>query len=278
VTTLSPPNPALARTARAGLKVTQGRVIASEWTKFRTLRSTIWTLLIAATLTIGVGALLSVAVAGQYDTFNAADRAAFDATDTSLSGILFSQLAMGILGVLFIAAEYNTGMIRSTLTVIPKRLPMLWAKLVVFVGVTFVLTVATAVVAFLVGQALMSSDNLNVSLSAPGAAGKIFGAALYVTLAGMIGIAIGSLLRNTAAGISTFVGVFLVLPLVVQALPGSIRSQFVQYLPSNAGAAMFGGADGVTNALSASTGFVVLAAYTAILVGLAGWRLKTVDA
>jgi hypothetical protein len=154
---------------------------------------------------------------------------------------------------------------------------MLWAKLTVFAGVTFIVTLIAGLVAFLLGQSLMSSHGLDVSLSID-TLGKILGAAGYVTLAGMIGIALGSLLRNTAAGISTFVGVFFVLPLIVQALPASISSHFVQYLPSNAGGVMFGVTDDVANALSPFTGFAVLAAYTAVLAGAAAWRLKTVDA
>ncbi|MET3807677.1 ABC-type transport system involved in multi-copper enzyme maturation permease subunit [Nakamurella sp. UYEF19] len=261
-----------------GLKVTPRRVIASEWTKFHTVRSTTWTLLIAVILTVGVGALIAATIPGQLDSMSAADLAAFDATDTSLSGVVFAQLALGILGVLFVSAEYSTGMIRSTLTVIPRRLPMLWAKLVVFAIVTFVLTLTAALVAFLLGQALLSSDNLDVALSAPGTPGKILGAALYVTLAGMIGVAVGSLLRNTAAGISTYVGVFMVVPLVAQALPATIGDHLIQYLPSNAGAAMFSGTDGITNVLTPLNGFLVLAAFTAVLVGTAAWRLKTRDA
>lgn len=262
----------------AELKTTQLRVIASEWTKFRSLRSTVWTLLIAVVLTIGAGALLSAAVPGPNDAQSAADMADFDATDTSLYGILFSQFAMGILGVLLISAEYSTGMIRATLAVIPARLPMLWAKLSVLAAVTFLLTLITSLVAFLVGQAVLSGDDLGVSLSEPGAAGKIIGAALYVTLAALIGMALGLLLRNTAAGISTYVAVFLMVPLVAQALPSSIGDHLLQYLPSNAGAAMFGGADGVTNALTPMAGFLVLTAFTAVLVGGAAWQLKSRDA
>jgi hypothetical protein len=143
--------------------------------------------------------------------------------------------------------------------------------------VSFILTLITGLVAFVLGQALMSSQGLDVSLSTD-SFGKILGAAGYVTLAGIIGIALGSLLRNTAAGISTFVGIFFVLPLIAQALPSSISSHFLQYLPSNAGGVMFGLTDDVANALSPFAGFAVLAAYAAVLVGLAGWRLKTVDA
>lgn len=266
------------KTPPTNWRTSQLRVIASEWTKFRSLRSTIWTLVIGVVLTIGAGVLFSAAVPGQYQNRSEAERYGFDATDTSLYGILFCQLALGILGVMLMSAEYSSGMIRSTLAAVPARLPVLWAKLSVFAAVTILLTLIASIVAFLAGQAVMSSDNLGVSLSSPGAVGKIVGAALYVTLAGLIGIALGSLLRNTAAGISTYVAVFVMVPLVAQALPASIGDHFVQYLPSNAGGVMFGNADGVTNALSPITGFLVLTAFTAVLIGGAAWRLKARDA
>lgn len=274
----TPTRPGPPTTRPPELKITQLRVMGSEWTKLRSLRSTRWTLLIAVVLTIGAGALLSAAVPGPYDGQSATEMALFDATNTSLYGVLFSQFAMGILGVLLVSAEYSTGMIRATLAVVPARLPVLWSKLAVFAGLTFVLTLISSLVAFLVGQAVLSSDNLGVSLSEPGAIGKILGATLYVTLAGLIGMALGSLLRNTAAGISTYVAVFLLVPLLAEVLPASIGDRLVQYLPSNAGAAMFGGADGVTNALSPLTGFLVLTAFTAVLVGGAAWQLKARDA
>jgi multisubunit Na+/H+ antiporter MnhB subunit len=94
----------------------------------------------------------------------------------------------------------------------------------------------------------------------------------------MVGVALGALLRNTAAAISTFVGVFFVLPPITQLLPSSWSSHFVQYLPSNAGEALYGGTHGVSNALSPWTGFSVLVAYAVVVIGAAAWRMKTVDA
>jgi ABC-2 type transport system permease protein len=273
-----------ARTAPAagqhGLRVTQARVLLSEWTKFRSLRSTIWTLLTAVVLTIGIGALFSAVSASQYHTFSPADRASFDPISTSLNGMIFAQLAIGVLGVLLISGEYSTGMIRSSLTVVPRRLPVLWAKLGVFAGVVFSLTLVTSFVSFFLGQALLSSHHLNVAISAPGALRSVIGAALYATVAGMIGMALGGLLRNTAAGISTFVAVFFVLPPLTNLLPSSWSSHFVQYLPSNAGEVLFGGGGtgGLAHPLAPWTGFGVLCAYAAVMIGFAAWRLRRADA
>ena len=261
-----------------GLRVTQPRVLLSEWTKFRSLRSTVYTLLIAIVLTIGIGALFSAVTASQYHTFSPGDKATFSPITTSLNGMIFAQLAIGVLGVLMISGEYSTGMIRSSLTAVPKRLPVLWAKLGIFAGVVFAVTLVTSFVSFFLGQALLSSHHLNVSISAPGALRSVVGAALYVTVAGMTGISVGALLRNTAAGISTFVAAFFVIPPLTDLLPSSWSSHFAQYLPSNAGEVLFGGARGLAHPLSPWTGFGVLCIYAVVLIGFAAWRLRRVDA
>ena len=263
---------------RPALRVTQLRVVLSEWVKFRSLRSTLWTLLAAVVLTIGIGALFSAVTANQYHTFSAADKASFSPISTSLNGILFSQLAIGVLGVLLISGEYSTGMIRSSVTAVPKRLPVLWAKLGVLAGVAFVLMLVTTFVSFFVGQALLNSHHLGVSISSPNALRDVIGAALYVTVAGLIGMALGALMRNTAAGISTMVAVFFVLPPVASLLPSSWSSHFVQYLPSNAGEAVYGGTRGLAHPLAPWTGFGILCAYAAVLIGFAAWRLRRADA
>ena len=203
-TAIAQPPTTVPAAGEPALRVTQLRVLASEWTKFRSLRSTMWTLVAAVVLTIGIGALFSAVTANQYHTFSPADKASFNPITTSLNGTLFSQLAIGVLGVLLISGEYSTGMIRSSLTAVPRRLPVLWAKLGVFAGVAFVVSLVASFVSFFLGQALLSSHHLNASISSPGALRSVIGAALFVTVAGMIGMALGGLMRNTAAGISTW--------------------------------------------------------------------------
>lgn len=279
MTTAIAPSPTTAQAAgQPGLRVTQLRVVLSEWIKFRTLRSTMWTLLAAVVLTIGIGALFSAVTANQFHTFSPADQASFDPISTSLNGILFSQLAIGVLGVLLISGEYSTGMIRSSLTAVPRRLPVLRAKLGVLAGVAFVLMLVTSFASFFLGQALLSGHHLGVSIASPNALRDVIGAALYVTVAGLIGMSLGALMRNTAAGISTMVAVFFVLPPVAGLLPSSWSSHFVQYLPSNAGEALYGGTDGLAHALAPWTGFGVLCGYAAVLIGFAAWRLRRADA
>ncbi len=118
--------------AGPALKVTQGRVLRSEFTKFRSLRSTAYTLLTAVVLMVGLGAVFAAVTASQYHTFNAAARASFNPITTSLGGVMFAVVAFGVLGVLVASGEYSTGMIRASLTAVPRRLPVLWGKLAVF--------------------------------------------------------------------------------------------------------------------------------------------------
>lgn len=261
----------------SALGVTPGRVLRSEWTKLRSLRSTVWTLLSAFVLMVGVGALFSAVTANQFPASSPQEKAAFLPIGTSLNGVLFAQLAIGVLGVLVMTGEYGTGMIRASMTVVPRRLPVLWAKLTVFAASVLSVSVVASFGAFFAGQALLNRHGLGVSITAPGAVRQVVGAALYLTVAGMIGLALGALLRTTAAGIATFAGVFFVIPPLMQLLPASVGDHVTKYLPSNAGAVLYGGGGGLTNALSPWTGFALLCAYAVLVIGVAAWRLRRVD-
>jgi ABC-type transport system involved in multi-copper enzyme maturation permease subunit len=256
--------------------VTQIRVIRSEWVKLRALRSTWWCALIAVVLIIGLGA--AIAGSGAPYKISAGNSAAGGVT-FSLVGILFAQLVLGMLGVLAFSGEYATGMIRATLAVVPSRLPVLWAKLIVLAGLMLPLTLLAAVAEFFVAMALESSRGGSaISLTDPGVLREVAGAALYLTVIAVTGLTLGALLRRTAAGLSVFAAMFLVIPLVTAYLPASIKG-FAPYLPSNAGGdiwgagKLFGG-----HQLAPWTGFAVLCGYAVVLTGLAAWRLRRRDA
>jgi ABC-type transport system involved in multi-copper enzyme maturation permease subunit len=256
--------------------VTQLRVVRSEWTKLRALRSTWWCALIAVVLIVGLGA--AVAGSGTPYRVSAANSAAGGIT-LSLIGVLFAQLVLGMLGVLAFSGEYATGMIRATLAVVPSRLPVLWAKLIAVVGLLLPLSLLATVAEFFTATALESSRRGSaISLTDPGVLREIVGASLYLTVIAVIGLALGALLRRTAAGLSVFAAVFLVVPLVAAYLPHAIKG-FVPYLPSNAGGTiwgagkLFGGQQ-----LGPWTGFAVLCGYAIVLIGLAAWRLRRRDA
>jgi ABC-2 type transport system permease protein len=256
--------------------VTQVRVVRAEWTKLRALRSTWWCALIAAVLIVGLGA--AIAGSGAPYKISAGNSAAGGIT-VSLVGILFAQLVLGVLGVLAFSGEYATGLIRATLAVVPSRLPVLWAKLIVLAGLVLPLSLLAAVAEFFTATALESSRGGSaISLTDPGVLREVVGASLYLTVIAVIGLALGALLRRTAAGLSVFAAVFLVVPLVAAYLPQSIKG-FAPYLPSNAGGTiwgagkLFGG-----HQLSPWTGFAVLCGYAVVLIGLAAWRLHRRDA
>ncbi|HMD26257.1 MAG TPA: ABC transporter permease subunit [Streptosporangiaceae bacterium] len=256
--------------------MTQIRVIRAEWTKLRGLRSTWWCALIAVVLIVGLSA--AIAGSGAPYKISAANSAAGGVT-ISLVGILFAQLVLGMLGVLAFSGEYATGMIRATLAVVPSRLPVLWAKLIVLVGLMLPLTLLAAVAEFFTATALESSRGGSaISLTDPGVLREVVGASLYLTVIAVIGVALGALLRRTAAGLSVFAAMFLVVPLVAAYLPQSIKG-FAPYLPSNAGGTiwgagkLFGG-----HQLGSWTGFAFLCGYAVVLTGLAAWRLRRRDA
>jgi len=255
--------------------VTQVRVIRAEWTKLRALRSTWWCGLSAVVLIVGLGA--AIAGAGPPYHVSAANSAAAGVS-ASLLGLLFAQLVIGVVGVLAFSGEYGTGMIRATLAVVPSRLPVLWAKLIVLAGLVLPVTLLCAVADFFTATALLSSHGGSViSLTDPGVLRTVAGSSLYLTVVVVIGLALGALLRKTAAGLSVFAAVFFVVPIVVGALPHQITG-FAPYLPANAGGALWGNPLTTGHELGPWAGFAVLCGYAIVLTGLAAWRLRRRDA
>ena len=255
--------------------VTQVRVVRAEWAKLRALRSTWWCGLTAVVLIVGLGA----AIAGSGTAYHvSAGNSAAKGVSASLLGLLFAQLVIGVIGVLAFSGEYGTGMIRATLAVVPARLPVLWAKVIVLAGLVLPVTLLCAVADFFTATALESSRGGSViSLTDPGVLRTVVGSSLYLTVVVIIGLALGALLRKTAAGLSVFAAVFFVVPIVVGALPQNITG-FAPYLPSNAGGVLWGNPLTTAHALSPWTGFAVLCGYAVVLTAAAAWRLRRRDA
>jgi ABC-type transport system involved in multi-copper enzyme maturation permease subunit len=120
--------------------------------------------------------------------------------------VSFAQLAIGVLGVLVINAEYSTGMIRATLSAVPKRLPVLWGKAVVFGAVAFAVSLPAVFIVFFIGQAILSGQHINIGITHPGVIRALFGAALYLTVMGLLGLGLGAIVRSTAGGIAALGG------------------------------------------------------------------------
>ncbi len=258
-------------------KVTQARVVLSEWTKLRSLRSTGFSMLATVVFIVGLAVLVPSVTVAHWPPHDAREAAGFDPTSRSLAGIFLAQLAVGVLDVLLITGEYATGMIRATLAAVPSRLPVLWAKAIVFAAVTLVVTLPSVMGAFLIGQSILKGKNLQAGLGYPGVLRAVLGAALYLTVVGLLGLGLGALLRNTAGAISALFGVLFVLPIIVRFLPSSWSDPIDKYLPSTVGEA-------VTHvhvdpaALGPWTGFGLFCAYAALVLLLAAVRLRRRDA
>jgi ABC-2 type transport system permease protein len=262
-------------------RVTQTRVALSEWTKLRSIRSTRYTLLAGVGLTIVFAIVPALINASRWATMSAQDKARFNALDTTLIGVNFAQLALGVLGVLVISGEYSTGMIRSTLSAVPKRLPVLWAKAGVFGAVTLALTIPAMLIAFFSAQAILKGHSFNghdisLSISDPGIARAVIGGAIYLTLAGLFGLGLGAILRNTAAGISTFAAILFVLPPLMSVLPTSWDNAISPYLPSKSGQAILQ-IGNPAHTLAPWTGLALFAGYAAAALAVAAVLLKRRD-
>jgi ABC-type transport system involved in multi-copper enzyme maturation permease subunit len=211
---------------RAGLP----SAVRSEWVKLRTLRSTWWTLAAAAATVIGMSAVLGY-VAGTADLRDGVRPEPSAVFDVSL---LFGQLLVGTLGVLFVGSEYSTGMIRSTMAAVPRRGTVVAAKLVVLGAVTFATMLASSLAAFVVGHAVLGHYDMGSSISDDTSVRVIVATAGYLTAVALLGNALGWVLRSTATALATLFGLLLVAPGVVQSL-GRFGKDVVPYLPTTAG-------------------------------------------
>ncbi|HWU33353.1 MAG TPA: ABC transporter permease subunit [Marmoricola sp.] len=263
--------------ARALPGVSFGRVVKSELIKFRSLRSTWITYVVALVVGDGFG-LLGAALRGSdaYSHHEPIDKVAI-----TLHGIMFAQLALGVIGVLYITGEYATGSIRASMTAVPKRIPVLLAKAGVLASITAVVALVMTFVAFLAGEAVLSSSyHQSVSLSYDGALRAVTGSALYVVCVAVMGLGIGFALRNTGGAIATLFGIVLVLPLLTQALPQSWQDHVSKFLPLNIASHMIEtGIHAVDpNQLSYGTGAIMLVIYAlaALAIGLAVLKRRDV--
>jgi hypothetical protein len=230
---------ATAAPSRTAVKrVTQARVAQSEWTKLRSLRSTRWAMLVTLLLIVGLALIFSSVIAARWPHLALGDQIRFltHKLRASLVGVNLAELSIGVLGVLVITGEYTTGMIRSTFCAVPKRLPVLWGKAMVFAVTTFVLTLPAVLVAFFLSQAILASrlQILHTSFSDPGVARAVIGAALVLTMMGLFGLGLGAIVRHTAGAIVAFVAILFVLPPLLSLLPTDWANSINTYLPSSA--------------------------------------------
>lgn len=271
---MSAATPSIPELETAG-RVTFPRVLLSEWTKFRSVRSTKWSLGVATFLTVAFPLIPAFVMKHHWDQNHSTEGGS--PLDIALIGILIAQLAIAVLGVLVITAEYSTGSIRSTFTAVPKRRPVLWAKLIDYALVTIALMVPAVLVSFFETQAILSGiPQLQVSFTAPGIARCLLMAPVYVMLVGIFALALGAIIRSTAGSISAFAGIFFVLPPLMHALPQSWQDATLKYLPSEAGRQITSLHHG-SDTLSPLAGGLVFAGYCAAAIAVAAFLLQRRD-
>ncbi|MEU6371808.1 ABC transporter permease [Streptomyces sp. NPDC046909] len=261
-------------------KVTGVRVLRSEWVKFWSLRSSWITLGVAVFLLVLFGAVAAYtyspdgAAAGGPPGGSASDS---DAVSLALTGVSLAQLAIGVLGVLLAAGEYSTGMIRSTLAAVPRRLPVLFSKAAVIGPVALVLTTVGALAAFQLGVPGLDGESISLSLSDDGVLRSLLGAGVYLGLVAVFGVALGMLLRSSAGAIAALVGILLILPGLASLLPDSWYDTLSPYFPNNAGSAVYALHDS-SDSLAPGAGLAVFVGWVALTLAAAAFRLRRTDA
>jgi hypothetical protein len=257
--------------------------IKSEWTKLRTVRSTVWTLFATVIAVVGIGALATAVTASHWATAGPEEHIGFDPTARSLAGLFLGQTTIGVLGVLAMSAEYGTGTIRATLSAVPNRPLVLFCKTLVFGVVALVTSEILTFAAFLLGQELLKGSTPYATLSQPGVLRAVAGAGLVLAVIGLFALALATIVRHTAGAITSFVGILLVLPLIVQAFPTSLQHALIRYMPLVIAEHMvsvtgvgrdFGGA----GLFGQWVGFGILCGYTLGLLVIGGILLVRRDA
>lgn len=265
--------PATGTSAVVTQPVTLRRVVTSEWLKFRSLRSS-WAVLGGAVL-----GMIAISLIVANNTRHLGPNLQPDdiVASSTLQGYYLGQLLIGALGVLFVSGEFSTGMIRSTFAAVPTRLPVLWAKIIVFTVVTAVTMVVTSVVAFLAGQALISGSRTGFSLSDPGVLHVVLGTGIYLTLVGLLGGSLGWIVRSTPGALVAYFALVLVLPVVFGNVLGTWGKDVAKYLPSTAGGAYIRSL-AEPDSLSPTVGLLVLAAWVVAGIAVAAVTLRRRDA
>ena len=273
--------PARGPSGSAGRRAGFVNLMRAEWTKIRSVRSTVWTLAAFIVVTIGITALLTWLTESHWTGPRAGDRDASILADPvgfiMGAGVGLGQLAICVLGALVITSEYSTGVIRASLLAVPRRIPVLAAKAAVFAVLVLVVTEIVAFCSFFIGSSIVHA-HVAVSLSDSGVARAVAGAGLYLTVLGLLALSIGTLIRHTAGAISAIIGIVLVLPILSGLLPGNWGAHINAYLPEQAGTLITHTHEVSGDLLSPWQGFGVLCLWAALLFAVGAFLLQRRDA
>ncbi|MER6161108.1 ABC transporter permease [Streptomyces sp. NPDC001868] len=207
------------------------QVVRSEWTKIRSVASTVWTLSLAGIVTIALGVLISLLSKNEFDNLSRADRLSFDPTFISFAGMTLGQLAMIVFGVLVVSNEYSTGMIRTSLSAVPQRGTFLFSKIAVATGLAFAVGLVTSFVTFFLGQAMLGSHRAEID--DPGVLRAVFGGGLYMTLIAVFSMGVAAMLRSPMLSLGILMPFFFLISTIL----GNVGAteKIGRYLPDQAG-------------------------------------------
>jgi ABC-type transport system involved in multi-copper enzyme maturation permease subunit len=257
------------------------RLLHAEWTKIRSVRSTVWSMLAFVVVAIGFSTLIAVVINNVWNKPGNHPNHVKLLTDPTAvifgAGLGLGQLAICVLGVLVITSEYSTGAIRASLLAVPDRLPMLAAKALVWAALDFVISAVTVFVTFFIATAILH-DHVVVTLSGHGVTKAVIGAILYLTVLGLFALAIGGLIRHTAGAVATVIAMVIVVPPLVGLIPGTIANHVHGYLPTIAGELVAQTSQQSGDVLSGWQGFGVFCIWTAVLLAACSWLLVKRDA
>ena len=252
-------------------------LLAAEWIKFRSVRSSYWALLCAAVPSILVGILIAQNTVSDWNNLIQHKEFHFDPLVYSFDGFQFSQLAVGVLGVLVISSEYASGLIRTTLAAVPHRRVVLAAKAVVLGAIALIGGQLLAFSAFFPVQAILHGIGKGLSITNPGALRATTAAGLYLAVIALIGLALGALVRHTAAGIAALFGLIFLLPGVISAFPAPWSDRIGKFMPTNLAAQLISQQPHAAM-FSRPWSLMVLVLYPVILLLAAGYALERRDA
>lgn len=207
------------------------QVLKSEWTKIRSVSSTVWTLGLAVVVTVGLGLLISILAKNDYDNLNAQDRRVFDPTYTSFAGMSLGQLAMIVFGVLVVSNEYSTGMIRTSLSAVPQRASFMASKVAVATALCLVVGLVTSFIAFFVGQAMLGEHK--ALIGDPGVLRAVIGGGLYMTLIAMFSMGVATMLRSPMLSLGILMPFFFLISSILGNV--SATKKIGRFLPDQAG-------------------------------------------
>lgn len=207
------------------------QVLRSEWTKIRSVASTVWTLSLAVVVTIALGMLISALSKNDFDNMSRTRRLDFDPTFISFAGMTLGQLAMIVFAVLVVSNEYSTGMIRTSLAAVPQRHSFLFSKIAVATGLALAVGLATSFAAFFLGQAVLGSHR--ASIGDPGVLRAVIGGGLYMTLIAVFSMGVATMLRSPMLSLGILMPFFFLISNILGNV--SATKKIGRYLPDQAG-------------------------------------------